>query len=217
MANSHRKCAYKPCPTYVRVSEAVIAPNGKVFCIEEHKIAFAITQAPKTKQKLVREFKRETTRRRKAARANDLPHQLGLTRRSFNTMIRWLDKGKLCPTCNEPLTDGYYDAGHVRTVAACPQLRFDARNCFGQCTGCNGTGLYRKKTRQTQETVIERYKAWVLATLGHAHYDWLFGPHDSPKWTCDDLAAMRALFDAETRRLKAGLEPSREWRALPNA
>jgi hypothetical protein len=216
MANSKRTCVYKPCRASYRPAEGILHPSKKFgWCGSECRIKWAAANAPKFVVKAKQEFKRETVRKRKVYRSNDLPHQLDLTRRAFNTMIRWLDRGKNCPTCGEPLEDGYYDAGHVRTVASCGALRFDARNCFGQCTGCNGTGLYRKKTKQTQETVIERYKVWVLNTLGQVHYDWLFGPHQVEKWTCEGLLADRLMFLEETRRLKDGEPPSRDWRALP--
>ena len=129
-------------------------------------------------------------------------------------MIRLLDMGKNCPTCGEPLIDGEYDAGHVRTVAACPSLRYDARACFGQCRPCNGSGTIRKRVRKTQETVSGLYEQWARDTLGEDHHRWLFGPHEPKHYTCDDLKAMRKEFSAECRILERGERPSRDWRKL---
>jgi len=129
-------------------------------------------------------------------------------------MIRLLDRGKCCPTCGDPLIDGRYDAGHVRTVAASPETRYDPRAIFGQCRPCNGSGLARKKVRKTQEAVSTLYKAWILEAQGQEYYNWLYGPHESPKYTCDDLRDLRATFSAESRRLERGEAPSRNWREL---
>ena len=54
----------------------------------------------------------------------------------FNAYIRLRDKGKPCISCDRPLV-GKYDAGHYYTVGSYPNLRYDERNCFGQCVHCN--------------------------------------------------------------------------------
>lgn len=183
------------------------APKSAFTCSPECALAYVRKRQAKDRAKVhkakVRNF-----------RMQDKSHQIELTRKAFNTMIRLLDRGKLCPTCGEPLIEGEYDAGHVRTVASCPQLRFDARACFGQCRKCNGSGTIRKRTRKTQEVVSELYKQWILDTFGQEYYDWLYGPHPSPNWTIEDLIAMRMVFLEEIRRLQAGQPPSREWRKL---
>jgi radical SAM superfamily enzyme YgiQ (UPF0313 family) len=169
----------------------------------------------RSRAKQAKEEKQKHTKQRKEFKANDLPHQKELTRRVFNTMIRLLDRGKCCPTCDEPLIEGEYDAGHVRTVASCPQLRFDARACFGQCRKCNGSGTIRKRVKKTQEVVSDLYKAWILSEFGQAYYDWLYGPHELTHYACETLHIMRKEFAAEIKRLEQGLPPSRDWRALP--
>ncbi|MES2367682.1 MAG: recombination protein NinG [Pseudomonadota bacterium] len=210
MANSKRRCALQSCKIHFR-RETGIVKGLKAFCSEDHQVAYAMEAGKKLR---VRKEKTESVRRKKEYKADRLPHQLKLTKNVFNEMIRLLDKGKLCPTCNEPLVDGRYDAGHVRTVASCPQLRFHACACFGQCRACNGSGTIRKRTRKPQEVVSELYKAWVLKTFGQERYDWLYGPHETVNFTCAQLQEMRAVFAAERTRLKKGLAASKNWRSL---
>ena len=213
MANKKRRCRW--CKTYGEPKNGVIINGtlhvGAYYCNAECSLAYALANIQKGRRLREKAHKAEKA----ASRRDDKPHQLELTRRVFNAFVRALDNGGVCPTCGEPLIDGRYDAGHVRTVASCPQLRFDPRACFGQCRPCNGSGTIRKKTRKGQDVVSGLYKDWILATYGQRYHDWLYGPHEMPHWSVDDLAAMRIMYAAETRRLESGQPPSRNWRALP--
>jgi hypothetical protein len=59
------------------------------------------------------------------------------------------------------------------------------------------------------------YKEWILETMGQQYHDWLYGPHAEKHYTIDQLVAIRSVCAAETKRLKSGQGPSRDWRALP--
>lgn len=212
MANSKRKCG--GCGDYFRPSHEQTFPGPVSWCSPDCGLIVAKKRTPAVKAKQAKAERAQNREAKDKFKANDLPHQKELTRRVCNQMIRMLDAGKCCPTCDEPLIDGRYDAGHVRTVAACPKLRFDPRAIFGQCRSCNGSGTIRKKTRKTQESVSELYKAWVLREQGQEYYDWLYGPHEAKHYSCDDLKELRAVFAAEIRRLESGQGPSRNWREL---
>lgn len=210
MANSKRKCAQ--CKEYFKPEREF--PGPVAWCSDECGAALALKRLPAQRMKQEKEVRAQHRKQKTVFKQNDLKHQKDLTRRVFNTMIRLLDAGGSCPTCVEPLVDGKYDAGHVRTVAACPELRFDARNAFGQCRSCNGSGTHRKRVQKTQESVSEIYKEWILAVQGQAYHDWLYGPHEAKHYSCADLIELRAVFAAECRRLEKGLPPSRDWREL---
>lgn len=158
--------------------------------------------------------KKQHRERKAQLKDNDLSHQKALTQKVCNKMVRLLDQGNNCPTCGKMLIDGNYDAGHVRTVAACPSLRYDTRAIFGQCRACNGSGTIRKRTRKTQEAVSDLYREWILATKGQEYYNWLYGPHDPKHYTVNDLKALRSEFAAECRRLESGQGQSKNWRDL---
>jgi hypothetical protein len=189
-------------------------PKFQFVCGVECSILYA-RKVVARKQNKERKEKRAVRREEVSAfNRKNLPYQLDRTQRVFNTLIRLLDRGQRCPTCGELLIEGQYDAGHVRTVASCPQLRYSARACFGQCRKCNGSGTIRKRTKKTQEVVSDLYKAWILETKGQEWHDWLFGPHASKHWLCDELIELRKELRSEVRNLKSGMEPSKNWREL---
>jgi len=184
------------------------------FCESDCAYQYATKNAERLREKARQRRDKQDREQKREKNRNNLDHQVELTQKEFNTMIRNMDRGKRCPTCGDPLIDGRYDAGHVRTVAAMPTLSFDARNCFGQCRACNGSGTIRKRTRKTQEAVSELYKQWVMDTMGQAYYDWLYGPHEPRHYTCENLITMRKEYAAEIRRLEKGEKPSKDWRSL---
>lgn len=213
VANSKRKCGN--CKNYFKPEREF--PGTTAWCSDECGAQLALKRLPAQRKKIEKQENAKHRAQKRKFRESDLGHQKELTRKVCNKMIRLLDRGKNCPTCNEPLVDGRYDAGHVRTVSAFPELRFDPRNIFGQCRSCNGSGTHRKRAQKTQESVSVIYQEWVLRTKGQAYYDWLFGPHESKHYTCKDLIKLRAIFAAEVLRLEKGLPPSRDWRALEQA
>ena len=213
MSNSKRRCA--ACKTYFKPTREF--PGTVAWCSHDCAIIIAKKRSPVIKAKAVKQERSENKAAKRQLLENDLPHQKDLTQRECNRMIRLLDRGKRCPTCRNELIDGRYDAGHVRTVAASPETRYDPRAIFGQCRPCNGSGLTRKRVRKTQEAVSTIYKAWILETQGQDYHDWLYGPHKSPKYTCDDLKQLRAMFALECRRLENGEGPSRNWREFKSA
>lgn len=64
-----------------------------------------------------------------------LSDHLKVAQKYFNTFIRLRDKDKPCITCGEHRK--HYDAGHLFTVGAHPELRFNEDNCHKQCVFCN--------------------------------------------------------------------------------
>jgi hypothetical protein len=145
-------------------------------------------------------------------RSDSVPHQLGLTQNAFNAMIRELDKHLPCVSCGKPAGQYTLTAGHYQTVGAHPELRFDARNCHGQCGGCNsGVQRYAKGDKASTR---QKFTATLAKRYGQAFVDSITGSRDLVKHNCDDLKAMRAVFNAERRRLERGMKPSRDWRAM---
>lgn len=157
-------------------------------------------------------YNRETRRLKAAYNSERLPHQLELTQQSFNKMIRALDAELECSSCSKPA--GHYEltAGHFLTVGSTPELRFDARNCHSQCSGCNsGIQKFNKGDNATTRT---KFEATITRRYGPELLEWLKSYHPPNHYTCDDLKKMRAVFNAEARRLESGLPPSKDWRAL---
>lgn len=207
-----RKCRMCPAPL-PPASKCTTAIGKRKLCSIDCAVEYGMKEAARQREKAHKQRSAESRAKVRERNENDTGHQQELTQRECNRLIRLLDQGKTCPTCDKPLIDGQYDAGHVRTRAACPELALDTRAIFGQCRSCNGSGTLRKRTRKTQESVSDAYKQWILREKGQEYHDWLYGPHELKRYTIDQLKAMRKEFAAESRRLEKGLSQTRDWRA----
>lgn len=121
----------------------------------------------------------------------------------FNAFIRERDRDQPCISCgatNPPMKPGgRWDAGHFLSRGAYPELRFEELNCHKQCKVCNaGSGKFSHKER----TVREKYEANLPARIGQAAFDWLMGPHESPKWTKDQARAIKAHYIQKIKDLR---------------
>lgn len=120
---------------------------------------------------------------------------------AVNAFIRARDHGKPCISCGalRKLT-----AGHHRTRASTPELRFNTKAINGQCSFCN-SGHVRKFH---DPTIADRYDEGVAQRYGQARVDWVKGPHEHKKYSRDDLNRIRRLFqrrEKHYRRLR-GIE-----------
>lgn len=109
----------------------------------------------------------------------------------FNEYIRLRDADKGCISCGRPLI-GKYDAGHYRTVAACPELRFNEFNVMGQDVHCN----------QHKHGNVLEYRIGLIKRIGQDKVDWLEGPHEPKKYTIDEIQALIAEYKSKIAALK---------------
>ncbi len=108
---------------------------------------------------------------------------------AFNRFIRARDAGKPCISCGS-LDRASWDAGHYRSTAAAPELRFDEFNVHRQCVQCN----------QHQHGNIVEFRIGLVKRIGTARLEWLEGKHPPAKLTIDDIKAIIRLY---RDRLKA--------------
>jgi hypothetical protein len=114
------------------------------------------------------------------------------TQQAFNAWIRERDAGQPCISCGTT-ADVQYCAGHYRTTAACPELRFDPLNVHLQCNrNCN----------MGKSGNLLGYRPRLLQKIGAEKLAWVEGPHEPKKYTVDDLKAMTADYRARVRDLK---------------
>lgn len=108
------------------------------FCSYEHATEFALRQNDRRKTKQEKETKKQEVAERKdrKERLKDRKWWLKKAQQEFNKWIRERDKNEPCISCQRHHT-GQYHAGHYRTTAAAPQLRFNQLNCHKQCSACN--------------------------------------------------------------------------------
>lgn len=109
----------------------------------------------------------------------------------FNQWVRLRDEAQPCISCGRN-HQGKYDAGHYRTTAACPELRFDPLNVHKQCSPCN---------TQLSGNIVE-YRLGLIRRIGQDSVDWIEGPHEAKRYTIDDLKAIKAEYRAKIKALK---------------
>nr|WP_314877306.1 recombination protein NinG [uncultured Pseudomonas sp.] len=110
---------------------------------------------------------------------------------AFNAWVRLRDAHQPCISCGRH-HQGKYDAGHYRTTAACPELRFDPLNVHKQCSPCN---------TQLSGNIVE-YRLELIRRIGQERVDWIEGPHEAKRYTIDDLKAIKAEYRAKIKQLK---------------
>ncbi|MFP5424719.1 MAG: recombination protein NinG [Gammaproteobacteria bacterium] len=116
----------------------------------------------------------------------------------FNEFVRLRDSDQPCISCDslpsdhDLITGSRWDAGHYRSVGACPELRFEPLNVHRQCVKCN---------RNLSGNAVE-YRIRLVRRIGADKVDWLEGPHQARKYTIEDLKALKAECRAKIKQLK---------------
>jgi hypothetical protein len=117
---------------------------------------------------------------------------------ALNEYVRLRDAHLPCISCdstpndNDLMTGSRWDAGHYRSVGACPELRFEPLNIHRQCVKCN---------RNLSGNAVE-YRIRLVLRIGPEKVAWLEGLHPACKYTVDEIKAIKAEYRAKTRELK---------------
>ena len=177
--NRKRKC--KECETKIPACEGLICGVNFVCSI---KCAYKLGNKAlrKSRERQSKKAKREHQVREKEATA-----RLRERKKELRPIKWWQDKlqrvvnyyvvhirdaDKPCCTCGTDSPSIKYDAGHYRTRAAAPELRYELTNIHKQCAiNCNvyGSGMRTE------------YRGFIIHHYGLEHLDWLDGKHDSLK------------------------------------
>lgn len=157
---------------------------------------FPLTLQPLLDKKIVEASKQELLAKREASKkkaefyAKDRSHQLKLTQPVFNAWIRFRDSGKPCVSCDKPDSGTHQrHASHFRSVGACAELRFNSLNVHTSCSVCNNH----------LSGNIAGYRPRLIDKIGIELVEWLEGPHEPNKYTCDQLREIRAYYAKLTR------------------
>ncbi|HAM8962946.1 TPA: hypothetical protein IDX75_004895 [Escherichia coli] len=95
---------------------------------------------------------------------------------AVNAFIRERDRDLPCISCGT-LTSAQWDAGHYRTTAAAPQLRFDERNIHKQCVVCN----------QHKSGNLVPYRVELISRIGQEAVDEIESNHNRHRWTIGEI------------------------------
>jgi len=109
----------------------------------------------------------------------------------FNEWVRLRDHGQPCISCGRH-HEGQYHAGHFRTVASAPELRFEPLNIHKQCAPCNN---------HLSGNIIN-YRPRLIEKIGADAVDWLEGPHQPKRYTIADFQAIKAEYRQKVKQLK---------------
>jgi rubredoxin len=119
---------------------------------------------------------------------------------AVNEYVRLRDAHLPCISCDsmpndsDLMTGSRWDAGHYRSVGACPELRFEPLNIHRQCVKCN---------RNLSGNAVE-YRIRLVQRIGTEAVAWLEGPHEPRKYTVEEIKTIKAEYRAKTRELKKG-------------
>lgn len=110
----------------------------------------------------------------------------------FNTFIRERDLGKPCISCNKQLR-GKYDAGHMFTVGAYPNIRFNEDNVHGQCVECN----------QHKHGNVAEYAIMLPLRIGQERYEKLLQDRNkSANLSIEDIKELIFKYKEKTKDIR---------------
>ncbi len=110
---------------------------------------------------------------------------------AINAYVRARDIDLPCISCGRH-HEGQWHAGHFRSTAAAPQLRFDERNLHKQCQPCNAH----------LSGNLLKYRPALIAKLGMEVVEALEADNAPAKWTIEDLKQIKATYKQKLKELK---------------
>lgn len=186
-----KKCRVETCR-----ASFVPARMGQAVCSPACAMLDAPRHAPKAKKALA-DIERKDIKVRKEKLKTRADH-LREAQAAVNEYVRLRDANLPCISCdstpndNDLMTGSRWDAGHYRSVGACPELRFEPLNIHRQCVKCN---------RNLSGNTVE-YRIRLVQRIGAEKVGWLEGLHPACKYTVEEIKAIKAEYRAKTRKLK---------------
>lgn len=180
-----RKCSVKGCKEPAKTFTGL-----KGWCTPEHGAELA--EIALTKQRAAREqAERADARVRKEALKSRSDWRKE-AQTAFNAFVRARDAHLPCISCGRD-NESKVNAGHYLSIGAHPALRFNDDNCHKQCEHCN--------TYKSGNQAI--YRPRLIDRIGLARVEALEGPQPPAKYDIDALKAIKVLYQAKLKELKA--------------
>lgn len=165
------------------------------WCCPEHGAIYALDLRAKQKvkeaAKRIKDERRSHAERRRAVKP--LSHWMQMTQRAVNDWrrIMLLSAGHGCISCGTKTAYSWH-AGHYRTTASAPQLRFNPDNIWLQCSACN---VHKSGN-------IEAYRAALVELIGEERVLALECNNETHRYTREELDGIRAKARADLRAFK---------------
>ncbi|CAI8831641.1 NinG protein [Pseudomonas sp. IT-P2] len=169
---------------------------GQAVCSPKCALAMAPANADKARKAIAQRDRREIKVRKEKLKSR--ADHLREAQAAVNEYVRLRDAHLPCISCDsmpndcDLMTGSRWDAGHYRSVGACPELRFEPLNIHRQCVKCN---------RNLSGNAVE-YRIRLVLRLGAETVAWLEGPHEPRKYTVEEIKTIKAEYRAKTRELK---------------
>jgi len=188
----------KPKKCRVATCRASFVPSrmGQAVCSPACAMIDAPRHEPKARKALA-DIERAEIKVRKEKLKSRADH-LRETQAAVNEYVRLRDAHLPCISCDSTpndsdlITGSRWDAGHYRSVGACPELRFEPLNIHRQCVKCN---------RNLSGNAVE-YRIRLVQRIGAEKVAWLEGLHAPCKYTVEEIKAIKAKYRAKTKELK---------------
>lgn len=171
---------------------------GQAVCSPKCALAIAPANTERARKAIAQCDRREIQVRKEKLKSR--ADHLREAQAAVNEYVRLRDAHLPCISCdsmpndNDLMTGSRWDAGHYRSVGACPELRFEPLNIHRQCVKCN---------RNLSGNAVE-YRIRLVQRIGAETVAWLEGPHEPRKYTVEEIKTIKAEYRAKTRELKKG-------------
>lgn len=185
--------ARKPKPKKCKVCRTEFSPARPLQSACSVPCALEVVKAKKAKEHRQIERKEKAERLDARRRLKTKSEWLRECQAVVNQYVRLRDRDLPCISCQRH-HEGKYDAGHFRTVKACPELRFETLQIWKQCVPCN---------QYLSGNLIE-YRKELVRRIGLEKVEWLEGPHEPKRYSIEDLKAIKEEYRAKVRELKKG-------------
>lgn len=164
--------------------QSIIEKKGycSVECLADHTAQKRIASERKAAAKKHREDKERVKTRQQWQKE---------AQQAFNAWIRERDKLEPCISCGRH-HEGQYHAGHYRTTAAAPQLRFNPENCHKQCAPCNNH----------LSGNIANYRPALINKIGLVKVEAIENNSDLKSWSIEDLQEIKTKYKLKLKQLK---------------
>ncbi|MGP0016867.1 recombination protein NinG [Pseudomonas sp.] len=169
---------------------------GQAVCSPKCGLAIKDVNQAKARKSLAQVERRDIKVRKE--RLKSRADHLREAQAAVNEFVRLRDAHLPCISCDslpndhDLITGSRWDAGHYRSVGACPELRFEPLNIHRQCVKCN---------RNLSGNAVE-YRIRLVLRIGADKVAWLEGLHPACKYTVEEIKAIKAEYRAKTRELK---------------
>ena len=142
-------------------------------------ISCAIVDSKRIEQK---KLDKAFNKRKRTFKDNDVKLRKKAAQTAFNAYIRARDEGEACISCQRH-HKGQIHAGHYKTTAARPDLKFNEDNCHSQCAPCNNH----------LSGNIENYRPNLIEKIGRERFDKL-ELEKSVKYSAQDYKEIELMY-----------------------